>query len=220
MPDRFIVIEGLDGSGKTTQIEELKIALENKRLDYKHIKFPDYNDPSSSLVKMYLAGEFGDDPCSVNAYAASAFYACDRYANFIRYWRDEYEEGKTIISDRYVSSNAIHQMVKLPKEEWDDYLGWLEDFEYNKLEIPKPDCVIFLDMPVRISQSLLSQRYNGAESKKDLHERDVDYMFKCRTAALYASDKLGWKLIPCSDNDDSPLPINEIHNKIWLAIQL
>ncbi len=210
---RLIVIEGLDGSGKSTQVEILKNALQEKGIDVKQIKLPDYENPSSTLVKMYLNGDFGASPKDVNAYAASTFYAVDRFASFTKKWKNDFENGTLILADRYTTSNASHQMVKLPKSEWASYLNWLEDFEYNKVGIPKPNLVIYLDMPVEISQKLMTSRYDGDEVKKDVHECNVEYLKACRQASLYAVKELGWKCVECS-NGDMPRSIEEISKDI------
>lgn len=203
MSGKLIVIEGLDGSGKSTQIDILAKMFDERKLEYKKIKLPNYEGNSSALVKMYLAGEFGKKAEDVNAYAASAFYAVDRFASFKTIWKDDYENGKLILADRYTTSNAYHQMIKQPKENWDSYIEWLEDFEYSKLGIPKPDLVIYLDMPVEISQKLMSKRYGGNESKKDVHEADVAYLNACREAASYAAEKMDWIKIKCFENSDA-----------------
>lgn len=210
---KLIVIEGLDGSGKSTQIEIIKKSLENKGLKYKQIKLPDYEDPSSTLVRMYLSGDFGDKPGDVNAFAASSFYAVDRYANFKRHWKDEYENDYVILADRYTTSNCVHQCSKLPKSEWDGYIKWLYNYEFEQLGIPKPDLVIFLDMEPSISQRLMSSRYKGDENKKDIHEKDTKYLEKCREAAFYSAEKLDWKIVKCYENDN-PLSIDIIAEKI------
>lgn len=210
---KLIVVEGLDGSGKSTQIELIKKRLEDKGLKYKQIKLPDYEDPSSTLVRMYLAGEFGNKPEDVNAFAASSFYAVDRYANFKRHWKSEYENDYIILADRYTTSNCVHQCSKLEEDEWDSYIEWLYNYEFNQLGIPKPDLVVFLDMDPEISQKLMSGRYKGDENKKDIHEKDTEYLAKCRKAAFYSANKLDWKIIKCYE-DDEPLPIDTIALKI------
>lgn len=202
---RLMVIDGLDGSGKTTQFGRLCEYLDTRGTSYKHICFPDYDDPSSSLVRMYLGGEFGGSPDAVNAYAASSFYAVDRYASYRRFWEREYERGALILAARYTTSNAIHQMAKLPAAEWDEYLAWLEDYEYRLLGLPRPDEVAFLDMPPAVSQRLLFRRYGGDAARRDIHERDEDYLRRCRETALYAADRLGWTVVPCA-RDGEPLP--------------
>ena len=210
---KMIVIEGLDGSGKSTQAELLKKWLETEGYKTYTLDLPYYNDPSSTLVKMYLGGELGDKPSDVNAYAASTFYAVDRYASFKKHWEKEYNSDKIVVANRYTTSNASHQMTKLNEEEWDCYLDWLFEFEYKKLGIPEPDLVIYLDMPVDISQKLLSKRYNGDETKKDVHERDVEYLVSCHKAALYAAEKLGWTVIRCG-KDGEPLSLEEISHNV------
>lgn len=217
MKNMLIVIDGLDGSGKTTQFDIIKEKLSQ---DYtvKAISFPDYDKPSSTLVKMYLSGKISENASDINAYAASSFYAADRYISYKKYWEDSYKNGELILAGRYVTSNAIHQMSKLPENEWDSYLEWLEDYEYSKLGLPRPDCVIFLDMPIEISQRLMSERYKGDESKKDIHEANVEYLKVCRRSALYAAEKLGWNVIPCSDGD-SPLPVEEISRRLSKLIE-
>ncbi len=217
MAGKLIVIEGLDGSGKSTQAELLKYRLKKQGREIRQIKLPDYDSPSSALVKMYLAGEFGTMPGDVNAYAASSFYAVDRFANYKMKWAEDYEAGKCIIADRYTTSNAYHQSIKLPKEQWAEYLNWLEDFEYNKIGIPKPDIVIYLDMPVEISQKLLSGRYSGNEAKKDIHEANIGYLKKCREAALFSCEHYGWKLIPCAENSE-PLSAEKINDILYSMV--
>lgn len=200
---KLIVIEGLDGSGKSTQLELLPEALKQKGYETVSVSFPDYNSDSSALVKMYLAGQFGSKPGDVNAYASSVFYAVDRYASFKTNWSNAYNNGKIVVSGRYTTSNAVHQASKLPREQWESFLNWLYDFEYNKIGIPKPDLVIFLDMPTDVSQKLLSGRYKGDEGKKDIHERDVEYLENCRKSALFTAEYSGWKIIPCAKDGDA-----------------
>lgn len=215
---KLIIMEGLDGSGKSTQTALLEEYLKNSNIEFKKIKLPDYDSPSSTLVNMYLAGEFGKDANDVNAYAAGAFYAVDRFASFKLNWKKEYESDILILADRYATSNSIYQMEKIDEKDWDEYLDWSADFEYNKIGIPKPDLVIFLDMPVEISQKLMTSRYNGDEGKKDVHEANVEFLKKCRKSALYAANKQGWKVIPCSDGEN-PLSIEEIHNNIVAIVK-
>ncbi len=218
MNKKMIVIEGLDGSGKSTQVELLKQKLIDSNIELRQIKLPDYDNKSSTLVKMYLNGEFGSNPQDVNIYSASLFYAVDRYASYKNIWGDDYNNGTLILADRYTTSNAVHQTVKLPKEEWDKYLDWLFHTEYEMMEIPKPDAVIYLDMDVDISQRLMSKRYNGEETKKDVHEANVEYLKACREAALYAADRFGWNVVKCFDGDE-PLSIEEIGNTIYNIVK-
>lgn len=206
---KLIVIEGLDGSGKSTQLERLPIALKEKGIACRTVSFPCYEDDSSALVKMYLAGQFGSKPGDVNAYAASCFYAVDRFASFKKDWGEFYNGGGVIISGRYTTSNAVHQCSKLDESEWESFLSWLYEFEYEKLGIPAPDKVIFLDMPTEVSQKLLDKRYNADGGHKDIHESDVEYLNKCRKAALFTADYSGWVKIPCA-KDGEPRTIEDI----------
>ena len=213
----FVDLEGLDGSGKTTQTQLICTRLQQDGIAFKQIKLPDYESDSSILVRKYLAGDFGKNAGDVNAYAASVLYAADRYASFTEKWGKEYNEGKLIFADRYTPANALYQMTKLDKAQWDEYLEWLFDFEYNKIGIPAPDKVIFLDMPVEVSQRLMTARYNGDESKKDVHEANVSFLNACREAALYAAQKYGWSVIECSENGE-PLPIEVINDKVYALV--
>lgn len=215
--NKLIVIEGLDGSGKATQAKKLTKALTDRGIPVREVSFPDYDSDSSALVRMYLSGQFGTDPQDVNAYAASAFYAVDRFASYKKDWSRDYARG-VIIADRYTTSNAVHQCGKLPKEHWADFLDWLFDFEYNKLGIPAPDCVVYLNVDPQVSQALMTARYSGDESKKDIHERDLAYLKHSREAAAYCAEKLGWKTVDCC-RDGQMRAIEEIHADILKALQ-
>lgn len=206
---KLIVLEGLDGSGKSTQLDRLFENLEKDGVNSKWVSFPNYDDDSSALVKMYLAGQFGKKPGDVNAYAASTFYAVDRYSSFKKDWGKHYNDGGVIVSGRYTTSNAIHQCSKLPESEWEDFLFWLYDFEYNKLGIPAPDKVIFLDMPTEISQKLMDKRYDANGGHKDIHESDLEYLENCRKAALFTAKFSGWTIISCGKDGD-PRTIEDI----------
>lgn len=214
----LIVLEGLDGSGKGTQTALLAQALVKRGYPLRQVTFPDYDSPSSALVRMYLDGEFGSDPGDVNAYAASAFYAVDRFASFRRNWKADYDRGSVILCDRYVTSNMVYQMGKAPRGEWDQYLAWTEDFEYGKLGLPKPDLVLFLDMPVEVSQKLLLQRYHGDSGKKDIHESHLEFLRSCGECARYAGERLHWKVIPCA-KEGEPLPVEEIHQAVLHQVE-
>lgn len=198
---KLIVIEGLDGSGKGTQAAELVRNLTTRGENVRKISFPNYASDSSALVKMYLGGQFGSDPSDVNAYAASTFFAVDRYASFKQDWGEFYAQGGILVADRYTTSNAVHQCSKLPEEAWDEYLNWLFHFEYDLLGIPAPDTVIYLNVDPAVSQKLMTGRYQGDESKKDIHEGNLSYLDRSRQAAQYCSRKLGWKEITCCQGD-------------------
>ncbi|MCL1903753.1 MAG: thymidylate kinase [Oscillospiraceae bacterium] len=205
MSGKLIIIEGLDGSGKSTQWEMLKKTNGFKKKPL-FLTFPDYDSESGRIIKRYLAGEFGgkggmiirggDAPSEHTAYSASSFYAIDRYISYMTSWGKAYKDGVDVISARYTSSNAIYQMTKLPEEQWCEFLDWLYDYEHEKLKIPVPDLTIFLDVPVEMSQELLAKRYEK-EGAKDIHEGDVLYLKKCREAALYAAQRDNWVKIDC-----------------------
>lgn len=217
MRGKLIVIDGLDGSGKSTQSERVAQRLRARGQQVELISFPDYGEPSSALVKMYLGGEFSDSPDGVNAYAASTFYAVDRYASFKKFWEKKYLSGHTILATRYVSSNAIHQMGKLPQNQWDEYLKWLDEFEYGKLELPRPDQVIFLNMDRKVADQLIEGRYGGDESRKDIHEKDKVYLQSCQQTAKYAASVQSWQVISCDDGE-KPLPLDTVTERIMEQI--
>lgn len=196
----LIVIEGLDGSGKATNAALLADYLKEQGKTVKKITFPVYDSDSSALVRMYLSGQFGTKPSDVGAYAASAFYAVDRFASYRTDWKEALDAGHYVIADRYTTSNAVHQASKLEGAERDSYLEWLYDFEFVKLGLPRPDAVIYLDVPPEVSQKLIEGRYQGDNSKKDIHEKDVAYLEHCREAALYAADRLGWHRVQLTTN--------------------
>ncbi len=213
---KLIVIEGIDGSGKATQTELLYNRLKSENLSVYKGSFPNYKSDSSALVKMYLSGQVGSNE-KVNPYAASTFYAADRYITYLNEWKDIYNNGTTILTDRYTTANIVHQMSRLDNEEWQDFLVWINDFEYTKLSIPKPDMVIYLDMHPDITQKLLNKRYDGDESKKDILEKDFEYMHICRKAALYAAEELNWNLVKCFEGEN-PLSPEHIHEQIYKIV--
>ena len=214
---KLIVIEGLDGSGKATQAKRLTEALVEKGIPVREVSFPDYGSDSSALVRMYLSGQFGTDPQNVNAYAASSFFAVDRFASYKKDWHRDYARG-VVIADRYTTSNAVHQCSKLPKEQWEDFLNWLFDFEYKKLGIPAPDRVIYLNVDPAVSQALMTARYSGDENKKDIHERDIAYLRHSREAAAYCAEKLGWETVDCC-RDGQMRSIEDIHKDVMKLLE-
>lgn len=213
MNGKLIVIEGLDGSGKNTQAQKLLELLESRGEKAMKVSFPNYDSDSSALIKMYLAGEFGKKADSVNPYAASSFYAVDRYASYKTFWGSFYEEGGIVIADRYTTSNAIHQCSKLPESKWNDFLEWLFEYEYRYLGIPEPDSVIYLRVDPDVSQELMRKRYGNDENKKDIHERDVEYLKRSANAAEYCAKQLGWDIISCT-KDGEIRPIDDISAEI------
>ncbi len=214
---KLVILEGLDGSGKGTQAHLLTEALKEQGRAVRGITFPNYASDSSALVKMYLRGDFGQKPDDVNGYAASAFYAVDRYAGYKADWGPFYAQGGLLVADRYTTSNAVHQCAKCPREAWDGFLDWLFDFEYQKLGLPAPDAVFYLAVDPDVSQALMTARYHGDESKKDIQEKDTEYLARARAAAEYCAQKLGWRRIECTRRQNggkSMRTVQDIHAEI------
>lgn len=211
---KLIVIEGTDGSGKSTQFRLLTQRLEREQRAFQKIVFPQYSQPSSALIRMYLGGEFGADPAAVNAYAASAFYAVDRYASYKKVWGQWYEQGGLVVSDRYTTSNAVHQAAKVPPEEREDFLEWLYDFEYRKLGLPCPDLIVYLDMPTDFTAQLLRHRELDTHTHADIHEQDTAYLALCRQSGRAAAAHYGWTVISCV-HQGQMRSIGDIHEEIY-----
>ena len=197
---KLIVLEGIDGSGKSAQYRRLCARMEKDGIEYNHIVFPRYDKESSALIRMYLGGEFGSRPSDVNAYAASTFYAVDRYAAYRTDWGKIYEQGGLILSDRYTTSNAVHQGSKLPDEELPAFFAWLSDLEYNKMGLPKPDLVLYLDVDVETSLARMRRRQEKTHTSADIHEKDLAYLERCLHTADKAADFYGWTRIPYRKN--------------------
>ena len=214
----LIVFEGTDGSGKSTQFKLLSDRLLAQGTQFQRLVFPQYQEPSSALLRMYLQGEFGSHPSDVNAYAASTFYAVDRYAAWKKVWGAGYEAGGLVLSDRYTTSNAVHQGGKLSQGEQGAFFDWLFDFEYRKLGLPLPDAVIYLDMPTEKSVQLLRSREAATHTQADIHEVDTQYLALCRQTALRAAEHYGWQRISCVDGEGNIRPIPEIHQEIWRVL--
>lgn len=215
---KLIVIEGTDGSGKSTQFQKMSEHLQKDGVNFKHIVFPRYSEESSALIRMYLGGQFGDKPSDVNAYAASSFYAVDRYASYKMDWGKWYEEGGVVISDRYTTSNAVHQASKEEGPARQEYLRWLYEFEYEKLQLPRPDLTIYLDVPTDFTEKMLRGREEATNTKADIHEKDMDYLATCRQCGREAAAFYGWKVIQCV-TDGKMRSIEDIHNEIYAAVK-
>lgn len=195
---KLIVLEGTDGSGKSTQFRLLKARLEKAGRDFRCLQFPRYEEPSSALIRMYLGGAFGSAPEDVNAYAASLFYAVDRYASYAQDWGAYYRAGGLLLSDRYTTSNAVHQGAKVASKDRKAFLSWLEDLEYRKLGLPAPDLVLLLDMPPALCLTLLRRRAEDGGAPADIHEQDAAYLETCHRMALEAAAFYNWTVIPCA----------------------
>lgn len=215
---KLIAIEGLDGSGKGTQSALLCKSVERSGHTPVSVSFPDYDSPGAIPVKMYLGGELGLSPGDTGAYAASMFFATDRYISYKTKWESfAAAENAIVVANRYTTANAYHQMAKLSEDMWDSFLDWLWDFEFGKLALPAPDGVIMLSLPTEVSAALIEKRCVETGVTKDIHECDMEYLAACRRAALYAADKLGWTVIHCEDGCGGILPIDVIHEKVCAA---
>ncbi|MBR6826472.1 MAG: deoxynucleoside kinase [Oscillospiraceae bacterium] len=215
---KLIVFEGTDGSGKSTQFSLLTERLQAIGKEFRTMVFPQYSEPSSSLIRMYLKGDFGANPSDVNAYAASTFYAVDRYAAYKKAWGGYYQAGGVMLSDRYTTSNAVHQGSKVEAEEREAFFRWLYDFEYGKMELPKPDLVIYLDMPTELTEQLMRKREAATNTNADIHEQHMDYLKTCRATGLEAAKFYGWNIVHCA-KDGKIRSIEDIHNEIFALVQ-
>ena len=214
---KLIVFEGIDGSGKSTQYELMSSRLAAESRDFMHVRFPRYSEPSSSLIKMYLGGEFGDDPDAVNAYAASSFYAVDRFASFKQDWHDYYEAGGLVLTDRYTTSNAIHQGAKLPPEQRESFFKWLYEFEFTLLGLPAPDMVVYLDIEAAQAFRRLNNRQAETDTVGDIHEKDILYLEQCVLCGVQAAKLYNWQSVKCF-HDGYERGEDELHREIYEII--
>ena len=210
---KLVVIEGTDGSGKSTQFRLLTEAVEGLGYEFRKLVFPQYSEDSSALIRMYLGGQFGTKPTDVNAYAASAFYAVDRYASYKKVWGEWYEQGGLVLSDRYTTSNAVHQASKEPEERRKEFMGWLYEFEYDRLGLPRPDLTIYLDVPTEYTEKLMRSREAATGTSADIHEQDLTYLATCRKMGKTAAEYYGWTVIDCV-RDGAMRSIEDIHQEI------
>ena len=215
---KLIVIEGTDGSGKSTQFRRLTQRLQQDKQDFQTLVFPRYQEESSALIRMYLGGAFGSKPSDVNAYAASAFYAVDRYASYKQDWGNYYQQGGLIVSDRYTTSNAVHQASKEPPAQQGEFLKWLYEFEYDRLGLPRPDLTIYLDVPTDFTEKLLRGREQATNTQADIHEQDMQYLATCRQTGRNAAAFYGWTVIDCV-KDGQMRSIEDIHEEIYRHVR-
>ena len=214
---KLIVLEGIDGSGKSAQYRRLTARFEREGIDYHSIVFPRYKEESSALIRMYLNGDFGSKPEDVNPCAASIFYAVDRYASYMTDWKEYYEKGGIVLSDRYTTSNAVHQGAKLPAEEQPSFFDWLYDLEYVKLGLPRPDLVIFLDVDLATSERRMARRQAKTGSNGDIHERDAEYLQLCLDTGHRAAAHYGWRVVDFMKNG-AEREVDEKHEEIYNII--
>lgn len=215
---KLIVLEGIDGSGKSAQYRRLTARFEREGLDYHSIVFPRYDQESSALIRMYLNGDFGSRPGDVNAYASSIFYAVDRYASYMTDWKAYYQAGGVVLSDRYTTSNAVHQGAKLPPEEQPRFFDWLYDLEYVKLGLPRPDLVIFLDVDLATSEARMHRRQLKTGKSGDIHERDTEYLQLCLDTGHRAAAHYGWRVVDFM-KDGKEREVDEKHEEIYQIVR-
>ena len=215
---KLIVLEGIDGSGKSAQYRRLTARFEHEGLDYHSIVFPRYDQESSALIRMYLNGDFGSRPDDVNAYASSIFYAVDRYASYMTDWKAYYQSGGVVLSDRYTTSNAVHQGAKLPPEEQPRFFDWLYDLEYVKLGLPRPDLVIFLDVDLATSEARMHRRQLKTGKSGDIHERDTEYLQLCLDTGHRAAAHYGWRVVDFM-KDGKEREVDEKHEEIYQIVR-
>jgi len=216
---KVIVFEGIDGSGKSTQFDLICKRLSDEKRDFKRIVFPRYNEPSSALIKMYLAGDFGDKPDSVNAYAASSFYAVDRFASFVLEWQDYYKGGGLVLTDRYTTSNALHQGAKIAASQRESFFKWLYEYEFDLIGLPAPDLVIYMDISAEFAARRLRRRQSETGTYADIHENDMAYLRSCAQSGEQAAAEYGWHKI-CCVNDGMERDKNDIHAEIYEEISI
>lgn len=214
---KLFVIDGTDGSGKQTQLETLKKRLMNEKIDFRTVSFPNYNSPSSALVKMYLEGEFGTDAKAISPYIASTFFAADRYATYVTQYKEYFEKGGIILADRYTTANMVHQAGKITNEaERKKFIDWLWDFEFNLYGLPIPTEVFFLNMPPKFSLELMKDRENKIthDNKKDIHENNAEYLKEAYNAACKLAKEYNWYEINCIENNNIRT-IKDINDEIF-----
>jgi len=211
---KLIVFEGIDGSGKSTQFRLMCKRLEAEGRDFRRIQFPRYDEPSSALIKMYLSGDFGKDPDAINAYAASSFYAVDRFASFVTDWQSYYESGGLILTDRYTTSNALHQGAKMPFGKRKDFFEWLYDHEFDRFGLPRPDMVLFMSIDASLAADRLRSRETETGTDADIHESNLAYLSACAESGNEAALQYGWAVIECS-RDKAGRSESDIHNEVY-----
>ena len=219
---KLFVIDGTDGSGKQTQLQKLKERFDKEKIDYRTVSFPNYDSPSSSLVKMYLNGDFGTNAQEISPYIASTFYAADRYATFKMGYEEYYNNGGIILADRYTTANMVHQAGKIKDDkEREKFLDWLWDFDFNLYGLPVPTEVIFLNMPIEYSEKLMKDRANKIthEDKKDIHESNKEHLKDAYNEACKLVKKYNWCEIKCV-KEGKIRTIEDIHEEVFENVKM
>jgi len=216
---KLIILEGIDGSGKSTNYKMLCDNMSREGVNFHNIVFPRYDNESSALIRMYLNGKFGSHPDDVNAYTASVFFAADRFASYKEDWEELYKNGTLILADRYTTSNVVHQGAKLPKSALPEFFDWLYDLEFKKMCLPVPDLVIYLDVDLELSLSRMARRQEDTNTSADIHEKDKEYLQKCIDTAKFACEYLGWEVVKSRNDDGSERPLSDINNEILQLVK-
>lgn len=218
MKGKLIVFEGTDGAGKTTQTRLMAQRLTREGAAFRVIDFPRYGNPFAEPAKLYLNGALGSRPGDVSACGASVLFAVDRYASYKEEWGVDYEAGKLILANRYTTSNAVHQASKLPEGERESFLTWLFDLEYRRLELPEPDLVFYLDLPIELTEQMMRRREAETGAHADIHEQDEAYLRRCRESAGEIARRLGWRRIDCS-REGAVRTQEDIHSEAWELVR-
>ena len=217
---KLYVLEGIDGSGKSTQYDRLLARASSEGKPLTGTSFPNYDSPSGKLVSQYLSGAFGTHPGDVNAYAAASIFAVDRYTSFkTDAWGRVWRTGGTVLSARYTTSNAIHQAAKLPEADWPAFFEWLERYEFGELALPKPDAVFFLHIPAETALRLIAVRAESTGVARDIHEQDAAYLLRCSQAAEAAARFYGWTCIPVTEGGRMR-SVEAIHETLYQMLDL
>ena len=218
MRGKLIVLEGTDGSGKATQACLLAQHLAREGRAFREIDFPRYGNPFAEPAKLYLDGALGAHAGDVNAYAASVLFAVDRFASYQEDWGRFYEAGGIVVANRYTTSNAVHQASKLPEGERREFLDWLFDLEYGRMGLPRPDLVLYLDLPTEVSEKMLRHREQATATAADIHEQDEAYLRRCRESARKIARDLGWSVVDCAAGD-APRSVEDIRREVLSRVE-
>lgn len=216
---KLVVIEGAgDGMGKSTQHALLRDRLISDGENVITHHYPSYGEYSGMGVEAFLRGDFGSSR-DVSPYVVNMLYAYDRLIKWLNEHKTLYDEGATILLDRYTTSSIIYQSVLFEDiQKKKDFINYVIDFEYGKLGLKEPDNTIFLYAPFDVVKSLLINRKNNAGIKQDVFEKDLDYIRQVYENSLFVADYLSWNMVKCNDGDKM-LDIDSIHQKVYSLVK-
>ncbi|MGH9688228.1 MAG: dTMP kinase [Candidatus Acidiferrales bacterium] len=222
MPARgkFIVIEGIDGSGKRTQLELLARALAGRGLDFSRVSFPNYKGFFGKLVARFLNGEFGPLD-SVEPHFSALLYAGDRLESKPSL-ESALAAGQIVVSDRYIASNLAHQGSRVPSSNRDEFLAWLRRLEYEIYGLPAEDIVIYLHVPVAQAHQLVASKTarDYTNKKHDIQEADLAHLEAASRVYDQLAQQSHWVRVECFDSAQAALRSPEaIHNEILAAVE-